>query len=283
MESQTLRRASSTAAVVTGLVLSPGILGYLVAVFPALLSGLMTGLYAARLEFLPLVVTPLVVLIVVYAFLSRGRRTAVGKASRPEPGGWRRKLLPPVELALLGIGNLTFGAFALILAVLTLAFLFSLLRNVIVQWPLLARSFTASLAFVALVLVFAWRPRVLKALSWSRLRGSWIMGSGRIALAVGVLGIVGATGSVRWLGVPTTRSLLDAQTLAILYLGFLACLLASHLLARGGRARAPREESAMPRGWFLPAFGLIWFAKLGILALYTHAVLLTLHARLIPG
>ena len=151
------------------------------------------------------------------------------------------------------------------------------------QWPPLAGSFTVSLAIVAVPMLSALRPGALQAQSWRRLRSSWTKRRILVAIAVGGLSIVSATES---LGLPrplVDGSQLTPRTSAPLYMGFVGCLLVSHLVARGGQARAVWKNSFRPLPWFILAFGLAWVAKLGVYALYLHALLLTLQAALAPG
>lgn len=260
----------TTIAALAALILGPSALGTFARGFPRLLQRLPNWTPSARLELWAiLAVAAASVAVVVGRLAARGRRAAAPEALGAPSS--RRRFLPPVELVLLVVGNLTFLAFAAIVAVAMLSFLATGLRAVAGFRPLATHHREVSLGIATAIFLIGLRPGTL---GWRRLLTHWLRWSAVFALAVAGSAAASAAPDAAVLG------RLEPSGPAGLYSLLLIGLALSYLLARAGRAKATGEDSFRPLGWFVPAVGLAWTAYLGLLALVLDGVFLTLRAHL---
>ncbi len=187
-----------------------------------------------------------------------------------------RRFLPPPDLILLQIGNVTFMAFALILAVVTLGLLSSALRALVERPSLVRHGLAWCLAVATFAALFEVRRRPA---SWRRMplprrltRRAGILGG-----AVAGLWLVGLVSG--W-GLPQPRwadAEVAARTLAGLYLLLWLLLAGAAWLIR--RERPPAGSTSSRRS--LAAASLLsWVAYVGFLTLYLNASFLTLRGCL---
>jgi hypothetical protein len=282
MEIRFPKSAASMMVSALALFLAPNILGLLAGVFTRLLSSFAAWWPPDSLQPLPIGVTVLVVVVVAYSLATlRGGVLGKGAAQGPKLAE-RRRFLPPIELVLLQIGNVTFLAFALILVVVALGLAVSALQALVAHPGFLANGFVACLGLATAVMLFTLRPSVLKALDWNRLSTAWTRRGVLLALAVAAFGAAGAVPSSGPVRLQLSESQLSLRFMAAIYLALIISLALGHLLARRARARALDEASLPTPGWFTPAFVLSWIANLGMLALFLNGVLLTLRGHLAP-
>jgi MFS family permease len=282
MEIRFPRGTVSTMVSALALFLAPNVLGLLAGVFTRLLSSFAAWWPPDSLQPLPIGVTVLVLVVVAYSLATlRGGVLGERAAQGPKPTE-RRRFLPPIELVLLQIGNVTFLAFALILVVVALGLAVSALQALLAHPGFLANGFVACLGLAAAVMLLTLRPSVLTALDWNRLSRTWTRRSVLLAIAVAAFGVVGAVQSSGPVRLQLSESQLSLQLMAAIYLALMVCLALGHLLARRGRPTAPDEASLPVPRWSTPPLVLSWIANLGMLALYLNGVLLTLHGHLVP-
>ncbi len=273
------RWLSGPAAAVT-LFLAPNALGLLADFAPRLSRRFSAWFYPWSLNLLPLVTLAFAFAVVLFLFVSRalGRRRT--RAARLSISTGTRKTLPPLEVLLLQIGNLTFLAFAAILAIVVLGALSSALTGILHD-PRLARfNFTASLLLATAVLAPALRPRVLRAQTWDRLVSFWLRRPLILAAAVAGFGAVAAAGDLGILKLRLAASQLPKIWLVALYALLLVGLGLCYLVARAGRARVHREDSRLP---LIPNLIVARLIHLGILTLFLQGTFLTLLGHLPPG
>jgi MFS family permease len=277
------RSTVSTMVSALALFLAPNILGLLSGVFTRLLSSFAAWWPPDSLQPLPIGVTVLVVVVVAYS-LATLRSGALGNRAEEGPRSTEhRRFLPPIELVLLQIGNVTFLAFALILIVVALGLAVSVLQALLAHPGFLANGFVACLGLAAVVMLATLRPSVLKGLDRNRLSRTWTRRSALLAIAVAAFGVVGAVQPSGPLRLQLSESQLSLQLMATIYSALIACLALGHLLAREKRPTAREEASPPVTRWPTPALVLSWIANLGMLALFLNGVLLTLHGHLIPA
>lgn len=263
----------TTIAALAALILGPSALGIFASGFPHLLQRLPDWTPSARLELWAILAVAAASVAVVVGRLAAGRRRRAGAPGAPGAGS-RRRILPPVELVLLAVGNLTFLAFAAIVAAAVLSMLATGLRAAADYQPLVAHHLKVSLGIAAAISLIGLRPGALRALGWTRLFSRWLRRSGLFAIAVAGSAVAGVARDAGFLNP------LDRSVPAGLYAASLIGLVLSYLLARVGRAKASGEDSIRPLGWFVPALGLAWTTHLGLLALFVDGVFLTLRAQL---
>lgn len=226
------------------------------------------------LQPLPLGVAGLMMLVTAYALATRGSRMR-----NPElPKG--RRFLPPLDLLLLQLGNVTFMAFALILAVVTLGLLSSALRALVTSPWLAKHGLAASLAVAVVAALLALRSSSRR--SWDARRRRWAVRAAALGAAVGTFWLIGRGVERALLRLWLEDSPADLPTLASLY-GLLWILLAgSVFLTRFERSASDSSQSTRFRSMLATTSLLAWAAYLGFLALYLYGVFLTLRGHLAP-
>ncbi len=215
-------------------------------------------------------------LVTAYALATRGGRMR-------SPGVPEHRRLPPLDLLLLQLGNVTFLAFALVLAVVTLGLLSSALGALVEAAWLAANGFTASLAVAALLALLAVRRRPAAAGPRDaplrrRTRDAVVLGC-----ASGGFWLIGKAPSQGLLRIRLADSQLDPSTLATLYALLWTALAGSLILDRlDGPPASSSAPRARRRSLALTA-PLAGTAYLGFLALYLNGALLTLRGHLASG
>lgn len=273
LESRSLREAAVVLALALLLVVGPHVLGLLGRASILALRRFSTWWPPAGVELLPLGVAGLVILVTAYALATRGSR-------RRSPGLPRgRRFLPPLDLILLQLGNVTFLAFALVLAVVTCGLLSSALRALVGKPWLVANSLRVSAAVAAAGALFElWRP--LRSGPSRALRRRWSRRAAILGGAVGGFWLIGRGAEWSLSTFHLEDSQVDLPTLAILY-GLLWVVLAgSALLVRFERWGTDASEPTPRRRRLAVALLLAWVAHLGFLSLYLNEALLTLQGHL---
>ncbi len=259
------------------LVVAPNVLGLLAKVSALVLRRFSSWWPPTGLELLPLGVAGLVVLATAYALATRGSRMRSAGLAK------RRRFLPPLDLLLLQLGNATFLAFAIVLAIVTLGLLSAALRVLVGQPWLVADGLMASLAVAAVVALFALRRGSAGTRSWRDLRRRWWRRAAVLGIAVGGFWLVGAGTEQSLLEARVAGSQIERPALAGLYALLCLPLVGGALAARFERSGAPRAWSTSPLRWLPAASLLTWLAYLGFLTLYLNGALLTLRGHLAGG
>lgn len=273
METQPLRQAAAALAISFALVLVPNAIGLLARLSAALLRWFSAWWPPSRLEPLPLVVAGLVLLVTAYALATRGSRMR-------RPGlGRRSRFLPPPDLLLLQLGNVTFLAFFLVLTVVTFGLLSSALRALVSEPWLAANGLYASLA-VAAAGGFLGLRRSPPAGSWNALRRRWAKGAAILGGAVGCFWLIGRASELSLLKIRLADSQVDPSTLASLYVLLWIVLAGCVILTRFERPATEASGSRALHGSLALTVPLTWATYLGFLTLYLNGALLTLRGHL---
>ncbi len=273
METQPLREAAVALATSFALVLAPNAIGLLARLSTALLRRFSAWWPPTSLEPLPLGVAGLVLLVTAYALATRGSRMLSPGFSK------RRRFLPPPDLLLLQLGNVTFLAFFLILALVTLGLLSSALRALVAKPWLVANGLAASLA-VAAAGAFLGLRRPPPAGSWNALRRRWSKGAAILGGAVGGFWLIGRASELSLLKIRLADSQVDPSTLASLYALLWIVLAGSVILARFERSATEASGSTALHLSLALASPLTWVTYLGFLTLYLNGAFLTLREHL---
>ncbi len=251
------------------LVAAPNALALLARTGPAAVDRFTAWWPPAGLDLLPVAVAGLVVLVTAFALATRGHRLRGARAN----GG--RRFLPPLDLLLLQVGNVSFMAFALVLGVVTLGLLASGLRLLASHPGLLANDFAASVGVAAVATLSGLRSR-----SWRVSGGRWRQHAALLGLATGGLWLLIAMPGPSLPGLREAAGQLQPSALLSLY-GLLWVLLGVSSMAAGfGWDGAGRADSTAPRRDPVAASLLAGVTYLAFLALYLSATLQTVRALL---
>jgi hypothetical protein len=273
METQPLREAAVAGAISFALVLAPNAVGLLARLSTVWLRRFSAWWPPTSLEPLPLGVAGLVLLVTAYALATRGSRMRSPGFSKP------RRFLPPPDLLLLQLGNVTFLAFFLILALVTLGLLSSALRALVSEPWLVANGLAASLAAAAAAALLGLR-RPLPAGSWNERRRRWSRGAAILGGAVGGFWLIGRASAQSLLKIRLADSQVDPSTLASLYALLWVVLAGCVILTRFERSATEASGStALHRSLALTS-ALTWATYLGFLTLYLNGAFLTLRGHL---
>jgi hypothetical protein len=273
VEARRLRDAAVALTISFALVLAPNAIGLLARLSTLLLRRFSAWWPPTSLEPLPLGVAGLVLLVTAYALATRGSRMR-------RPGfRKRRRFLPPLDLLLLQLGNVTFLAFLLVLTVVTLGLLSSALRALVSMPWLVANGLAASLT-VAAAGAFLGLRRPLPAGSWNALRRRWSRGAAILGGAVGGFWLIGRASERSLLKIRLADSQVDPSTLASLYALLWIVLAGCVILARFERSLTEASGSTALRLSLALTSPLTWATYLGFLTLYLNGAFLTLREHL---